>query len=136
MVWINIPKTLFCALMKKRKAIYNMYDKWAAVFMLLTLLWLTVSTPFVFESLQKNARYQLSANIDSEVPTSEENSNPFGNSQEEKVPSANSLTEEFLHESHTTTLFFSIASRSYKCHDADTYIAFHGELLVPPPNLS
>ncbi|MBK6937080.1 MAG: hypothetical protein IPH18_09515 [Chitinophagaceae bacterium] len=56
--------------------------------------------------------------------------------REEKVPSGNSLTEEFLHEFHATTLFFSIASKSYKCHDAETYIAFHGELLVPPPNFS
>lgn len=104
--------------------------------MSLTLLWLTISTPFVFASQQEIVKYQLSADTDSKLPANEEESNPFGNSQEEKVPSGNSLTEEFLHEHHPATLFFSIASKSYKSHDVETYTAFHGELLVPPPNFS
>ncbi|MBK8953216.1 MAG: hypothetical protein IPM85_14075 [Chitinophagaceae bacterium] len=122
--------------MKKGKVTYSLFNKWSAFFMSVTLLWLTVSNPFVFASQQENIKYQQLTNVDTELPANEEESNPFGNSQEEKVPSGNSLTEEFLHEFHATTLFFSIASKSYKCHDAETYIAFHGELLVPPPNFS
>lgn len=122
--------------MSRAKPTYSLHNIWAAIFMLLTLLWLTVSTPFVFESQQANSKYQLSVNADSELPVNEEDSNPFGNSQEEKVPSGTSLTEEFLHEFHSETLFYSLISKSYKCSDADTYTAFHGELLVPPPNFS
>ncbi len=104
--------------------------------MSLTLIWLTVSTPFVYESQQESIKHQFSAITDSELPVNEEESNPFGNSQEEKVPSGASLTEEFLHEFHSETLLYSLISKSYKCSDTDTYTAFHGELLVPPPNFS
>lgn len=65
----------------------------------------------------------------------EEAASPFGNSTEEKAPtSGSSLSEEYLHDHHLTDHFFSIASQYHTLQNAGTYIAFHGELLVPPPN--
>ena len=62
--------------------------------------------------------------------------NPFGNTTEEKAPVSNSFSEEYLHDHHSTDCFFSIVLQYHKCENADTYHAYHGELLVPPPNVS
>ena len=64
----------------------------------------------------------------------EDATNPFGNTTEEKAPSTSSISEEYLHDHHATDHFFDVFSQYYKRENAGTYIAFHGELLVPPPN--
>ena len=67
----------------------------------------------------------------------EETTNPFGNTTEEKAPSStNRFLKNILHDHHTADYFFSIVSQYHKCENAGTYIAFHGELLVPPPNVA
>ena len=103
--------------------------------MLLAVLWLTVSLPFVYESQQQSERNQI-ANQDSSE-NSEESSNPFGNTTEEKNPnSSNSFSEEFLHDHHINDHYFSIAAQHHKCENIATYIAFHGDLEVPPPDVA
>jgi hypothetical protein len=107
--------------------------------MILALIWLTVSPPFVFAHQQELGK-QNKITCDSFPLDSneEENStNPFGNTTEEKNPSSStSFSEEYLHQHHIEEHFFSIASQYHKCENAGTYIAFHGELLVPPPNVA
>lgn len=105
--------------------------------MVLALLWLTISAPFAFLAQQEIAKQGKTAN--SNIPligNEEETANPFGNTTEEKAPSNNSASEEYLHDLHIMDHFFSIALRYHKCENADTYIAFHGELHVPPPNVA
>lgn len=104
--------------------------------MILTLLWLTVSTPFICASQQESTRMEKKEKAATAplAGTEEESSNPFGNNTEEKVPGTNSLSEEFLHEHHITHYFVSVGCTYHKCENADTYTAFHGELLIPPPN--
>lgn len=103
--------------------------------MILALLWLTVSAPFVLASQQQIAKQDQIANNTS-MPVSEEDpANPFSNTTEEKSPnSSNNFSEEYLHEHHSSEYYFSIAQQYHKCENAGTYVAFHGELLVPPPN--
>ena len=68
-------------------------------------------------------------------PEHEEEANPFSGSTEEKAPKTlNSFSEEYLHDHHHSEYLFSIASQFHKGEDASTYVAYHGELLVPPPN--
>ena len=106
--------------------------------MILALLWLTVSLPFVFESQQEIARQDNKSEISTPLaPAEEESANPFGSNSEEKAPnSGSSVSEEYLHDHHKSDHFLLIASQFHKCENAGTYIAFHGELLVPPPNAS
>lgn len=102
--------------------------------MMMSLLWLTVSAPFVYAGQKEIAKQQIE---NSNAPLSDneqENSNPFGNSTEEKTPGSNTFSEEYLHDHHITDHIFSSGSQYHKCDDAEDYIAFHGELLVPPPN--
>jgi len=121
--------------MKRSRKIYNPFHLLSAVFMILALLWLTISVPFVYASQQEFAKQDKMENSGSPLSGNEEEAaNPFGNTTEEKSPSSSSFSEEYLHDHHKADYFFSIASQYHKCEDADTYHAFHGELIVPPPN--
>ena len=122
--------------MKNKRTIFNSFHIGSAIFLVATLLWLTVSTPFVFASQQYQIEQNKLAQSHHDAPPSdeEETSNPFGNTTEEKTPSTSSLTEEYLHDHHTMDYFGSAEANYPASEDADTYIAFHGELLVPPPN--
>lgn len=116
---------------------YNIYQLSSAVFMILALLWLTVSAPFVYASKQAFAKDNQTANA-SNIPggTEEEAASSFGGPEEKNSKSStSSFSEEYLHDNHSSEYFFSIASRYHNLEDAGTYIAFHGELLVPPPNV-
>ena len=107
--------------------------------MILTLLWLTVSTPFVASFQDEMAQQGYAGNdVSPAAADDEDTSNPFGNNTEEK-PASNSsisLSEEYLHDSHKAEYLFAVTSNYNKCENAATYTAFHGELLVPPPNFS
>jgi hypothetical protein len=106
------------------------------MFMILALLWLTVSTPFVYASQQEQAKLEKVSHTKAPPNCNEEESpNPFGNSTEEKASGSSSLSEEYLHQHHHPEEYSSSISSQYdKCENADTYIAFHGEVQVPPPN--
>lgn len=121
--------------MRKNRKIYSAFQLVSAVVMILALMWLTVSTPFVYAAQQELAKQQKTEKSCSPLAgTEEESSNPFGNATEEKAPNSTSLSEEFIHSNHRVYFSFSIATQYHKCENVDTYIAFHGELLVPPPN--
>jgi cytoskeletal protein RodZ len=125
--------------MRRSKKPYNFFQLASAIFMIAALLWLTVSTPFVFQFQQKQIEQNKIAQSEQSpvTDTNEEESNPFGNTTEEKnSTSSNTLTEEYLHELHLHNHFFSIVSSEHQCHHDDTYIAFHGELDVPPPDVA
>ena len=121
--------------MSNRK-IYTPFQLASAVFMILALLWLTISLPFVYDAQQQVEKNQIVNQNSSSGENSEEGSNPFGNTTEEKNPnSGNSLSEEFLHDHHTHDHYFSISAQYHKCESVATYIAFHGDLEVPPPDV-
>ena len=104
--------------------------------MMHALLWFTVCATFMLASQQELAKKQHFLSTNSPVSNSEEEtSSPLSNGSEEKAPNgSNSFSEEYLHDHHITDHFFSIALQYHKCENAGTYIAFHGELLVPPPD--
>ena len=106
--------------------------------MIATLLWLTISTPFVFAAQQEISK-KNKGDITAQMPVpenEEETANPFGNTTEEKSPGSTSLSEEFLHDHNTAGNLFSATRHYPQSNNAGTYIAFHGELLVPPPNIA
>lgn len=90
-------------------------------------------------SQQARAEQKAFASDASPVSGNEdENTNPFGNNTEEKAPtsSSSSFSEEYLHDHNKSDFLTSITSQYRKCENAGTYVAFHGELLVPPPNVA
>ena len=124
--------------MRKSRKDFSVFQLASAVFMMAALLWLTISAPFIYAGQQMLISQEQTSN--SSIPMAgneEESSNPFGNTTEEKAPSGgNSLSEEYIHDHHKNDHFFSILLRYHKSENAGTYIAFHGELDVPPPDLA
>ena len=122
--------------MKGNKKPYHFTQQLSAVFLMLALLWLTISLPFVLEGQQQLSKYQKAlADHSSHSGNEEETTNLFGNTTEEKAPSSNiSVSEEYLHDHHVADHFLSVGSRRYKCENSGIYNAFHGEVHVPPPN--
>jgi predicted membrane protein len=120
------------ASMMSGKRTYNIFQLFSAVFMIAALLWLTISAPFVYAGQQQIAKQAKESQQQSSQD--EEAANPFANTTEEKAPSSTSFSEEYLHDQHHTEHFFSISSRFFARENAGLYVAFHGELLVPPPN--
>ena len=132
-------KTLMCyfasLLMKNAPQPYSFFNRVSAIMMIVALLWLTISAPFVFEHQQKMAKESSSSFANFPIPGNEEEANPFSGSTEEKAPkSLNTFSEEYLHDHHYSEYLFYLVSKFHKCEDAGTYVAYHGELLVPPPN--
>lgn len=123
--------------MKRNQKPYNAFQSASAIFMILALIWLTISLPFVYAS-QQDAGKQCKSSyaLSSLGGTEEEAANPFGNTTEEKNPNSTSFSEEYLHHHHEEAYSFSIVAQHHKCENAGTYIAFHGELDVPPPDVA
>jgi hypothetical protein len=122
--------------MKKNCKIYSVFQLSSSMLMIVLLCWLTISTPFVYASQQEQAKQGKITHDCTNAGNEEETSNPFGNNTEEKAPSSTSFSEEYLHSYHATSHFCIEISQYHKSENADAYIAFHGELLVPPPNAS
>lgn len=118
------------------KSYHTVAMKVSALFLIGALVWLTVSAPFVlaaYQHLQKS--YQVENN-NGFPETEEDAANPFGNNTEEKAPGGTTLSEEYLHQQHQHESFFTKQLNCFSTRNDGTYMAFHGELLVPPPNCS
>lgn len=119
--------------MKKYYNPYNIFQKTGAVFLIVTLIWLTASAPFTINTQQNFADDDIS--ISSPCTDGDEDcSDSSSNNAEENAPSSTNFSEEFLHELHYSTSFFTIKSLCHKVENMDVYIAYHGELHAPPPN--
>ena len=103
----------------------------ASIMMLVLLTWLTVCLPFVAES-QKISKAQT-AQTDKEQKS--DNSNPLTNTNEERSESGASLLSEYLHETPVLERHFILLTSSFKGHPSDVYIAYHPDLIIPPPEV-
>lgn len=122
--------------MKRSRKIYSVSQLFSAVIMILALMWLTVSTPFVLASQQEITKKHKMEKTSTPITASEEETTKVpGTNTEEKTPGGNYISEEFLHDNHKADFFFSLSMQYHKLDNAGTYIAYHGELLVPPPNV-
>lgn len=83
---------------------------------------------------QELAKQQQTVSVENPVTDGDEDGTNTNNNIEEKVPSTNSLSEEFLHEHHTTAHLDALTKQNHELKNSDVYVAYHGELHVPPPN--
>ncbi len=91
------------------------------------LMWLTISTPFVFSHYQQVQMIESSSEAEEDIP------DPFASTTEEKTESSVNTLSEFLHEFHHAFADDNALLKHGKCHEMDIYVAFHGELISPPP---
>ena len=104
---------------------YKAFHFISSIFMMLALLWLTVSIPLMYKAQQN--QYQASTQR-------ADDNNPFANTTEEKAPGTINLTEEYLHHTdHHEHPWCSIITH-HRDYSSSLYVAWHGEPFCPPPN--
>lgn len=113
--------------MKKRQRLYSAVHLLSAILMIASLLWLTISLPYVFRTAQQNISWSEERG---------QSGNPFSDTTEEKAPSSSvSVSEEYLDDHNKITGLAANKLTHDHRHAYDIYIAFHGELISPPPDL-
>ena len=113
--------------MKGNRHPYSRLQATSSFFMMLALLWLTVSIPFV--NAAKDA-------LQASQPTAQcEDTNPFATTTEEKNESSVNNLSEYLHDLQPMDNDFISLTKYYKCHPSDLYFEFHPELISPPPEV-
>lgn len=115
--------------MKRKQQIFSLKQLGSSLFMIATLLWLTVSTPFVYAADQVQKKEAQKQSDESK------NQNPFSNTTEEKNESGVNTLSEFLHEHQLIDQQSITFVRYYKCYPSDLYIEYHPELISPPPEI-
>ncbi|MEI9908495.1 MAG: hypothetical protein WDO71_01790 [Bacteroidota bacterium] len=122
----------YASRMKHPKRTYHLTNVLPVVLMFVTLLWLTVSTPFVSAFQQQQDTYTQTSDIDEDQAEDA----PFSNTTEEKTETGFNSLSEYLH--HIDELSqLKESSHKHNCsHSFSVYVAFHGELLCPPPNFT
>ena len=102
--------------------------------MIIALLWLTVSTPFVADCQKKTGQQEKKSTSNSPLSGSEEDAaNPFAGTTEEKTPGSITTLNEYLHETEELQHPSILIAEHNNSHTATTYTAFHGEPVGPPP---
>ena len=123
--------------MKRTLKTYSFTHLASAVFMIAALLWLTVSVAFVYPAQQQLSKQEQVGNVKDCAATDDDESNPYGNTTEEKASNnPGTFSEEYLHDHHADEFINTIASTIHISRNFDTYNAFHGEVHVPPPNVA
>ncbi len=114
------------------KKTYSFARIGACIIMIFSLCWLTISAPFIYRALHhQNKSAQI---VLPETNTDDSNSDLSDNMPEEESESGKISLSEYLHDATETSYLISSATR-YKHHADALYIAFHGELLTPPPEV-
>ncbi len=105
-----------------------------SITMILALLWLTISAPFVFESQKENAKVSRAILPAEDIPEDSDECNPFGNNTEEKTESGSTTLSEYLQHIDELSHLAGTTPEHNCSHSFSVYVAFHGEMLCPPPN--
>lgn len=118
--------------MNKRQTIFTLRHLLSAVIMLAALAWLTVSLPYAAKAQQE---YKQVCKQSGEHKA-DDNTNPLSNTNEEKTESGVSLLSEYLHEATVIERHFVTLSTSHVCRPSALYLAYHPDLVIPPPEAS
>jgi hypothetical protein len=114
--------------MKQSQRTYPVRQVVSSLFMAVTLLWLTVSIPFVYDAQQS-----LKKEAQKESRQTSNNTNPFANTTEEKSGSSLNTLSEYLHEATGIEKNFISLVRLYKSYPSNIYYEYNPELISPPP---
>lgn len=114
----------------KRNSTLNIRQLTSSIIMMLALVWLTISTPFVYAAQQQVKSIGTIQNI---CDDTDDTTNPFANTTEEKTESGGNTLSEYLHDVQPQMPAVAVTEKYSKCHPSDLYYAFHPELISPPP---
>lgn len=101
----------------------------SALLMLGALLWLTISTPFVYSS-----RQAMATEHQQKGKAAQQGLQLPGTTEERAETGINTLSE-YLHEHELPCSLQPTLIEHNKWHIAHPYLSFHPEFHCPPPNL-
>jgi hypothetical protein len=122
--------------MKPTNNIYSKGMRLQSVFMMLLLLLLTVSPALLVATTHTHEDSCTISCSDAGNPYNSASSSPVEESKESKSQNNPSVSEEFLHEHPHADNSAGNDKKSHKHEHTRIYIAYHGELPVPPPRQS
>jgi len=120
--------------LKSKTRIYSIQHIFSSIAMIVALLWLTISLPYIYKAQLKYAEIS-SAATGYPSPAAEENTNPFSGLSEEKAPSATGINEEYLHHHDFHDAPWKLIEFLHGDFVSTLFPVFHGELLSPPPEV-
>src|SRR6476469_4767973 len=112
--------------MKQERKKVNTWQKFSSFLMLVTLAWLTVSLPYVYQG-QQSGKDQTEKTEQKSRNNTDQSNNPLTNTTEEKTHNVTNTLSEYLHETHYTENYFTLLTVHHKCHSSALYFAFHPE---------
>jgi hypothetical protein len=109
---------------------------WTAMSMILVLLWLTVSQPFIYQiGILLTDTHQMASSYDNSNADDTAERFMTNNAEEKGSEDPNTFNEEYIHEYEASdALNMTILQSSILDRDEDCVNPYHGELHVPPPN--
>jgi hypothetical protein len=100
-----------------------------SLLMLFALVWLSVSTPFVYAAQQAQQASKKHHNKNTSSNASQTNT-----VDEDEVVNSVANISEYLHSNDFAIKHFTpVPVKHTKCHPSDLYFAYHPELISPPP---
>src|SRR5690349_3553411 len=107
--------------MTRTRKTYSLRHLASAVFMMTALLWLTISVAFVYAARQHLSRQEQVNNAKDCASAQQDDSNPYGNTTEEKASGNNgTFSEEYLHHHDDVEMFNTVASTIHFSRNFDT----------------
>lgn len=94
----------------RKQKYYSKLHIASSLFMILSLVWLTVSIPYV------NASQQVKKETEKKSSRCSDTNNPFSNTTEEKNESSVNTLSEYLHDRQQEEPLTLIIPKYYKCH--------------------
>ena len=100
--------------------------------MVITLLWLTISTPFIYMVQENQLTFSIENPSDSEE--NETSNQLIPNPSEEKTEKNSNNISEYLNHHDLSDSYSSSRVKYGLALSTQLYLSFYGELLTPPPN--
>lgn len=120
--------------MNKRSSGYRFFQIINAFLMINTLLAFILNAPIMYKlELKENVAEIALSEPNEENGQIDYNPNPMNGAAEEKTESTQSNFSEYLNDLHELETFPDFLPGNTKGLAASEYIAYHSELLCPPP---
>jgi hypothetical protein len=117
--------------MRQKASTYNAVQKIGSLLLMLALLWLSVSTPYVYQFQQKTKTEKQAVTAENNADA--EDGGLLTNTNEEKAESGPNTLQEFLHEPLHLEHPSIEQVNEYGHFEQKASVAYHPDLISPPP---
>jgi hypothetical protein len=118
--------------MRQNPSTFNPLQKAGSLLLILALVWLSVSTPYVYRFQQKTKTEKQAMTAENDTDC-EDGCGLLNNTNEEKAESGPNTLQEFLHEPLHIAHPSIEQVNEYGHFEQKASVAYHPEFISPPP---